>query len=105
MTRLPVAQTLPPKPASVALSELAVTAGVVGSGITLCFDGFPAPALCQLWRYCIRYAGPDAVYHVRTQADVRKLAKVIDTPPSGPRVHAASLHRDFLGDSDFRRGY
>jgi hypothetical protein len=79
MTRLPVAQTLPPKPASVALSELAVTAGVVGSGITLCFDGFPAPALCQLWRYCIRYVGPDAVHHVRTQADVRKLAKVVNS--------------------------
>ncbi len=78
MTRLPVAPTLPPKPTSVALSELAIAAGRIGHSVTLCFQGFPAPVLCQLWRYCIRYAGPETVRNIYTQADARKLAKAID---------------------------
>lgn len=78
MTRLPVAPTLPPKPTSVVLSELAIAAGMVGHSATLSFQSFPAPVLCQLWKYCIRYAGPETVRHIYTQADVRKLAKEID---------------------------
>ena len=78
MTRLPVAPALPPKPASVALSELAIAAGMTGHSVTLSFQGFPAPTLCQLLRYCIRCAGPETVRNIHTQADVRKLAKEID---------------------------
>ena len=38
----------------------------------------PSLVLCQLWKYSIRYAGPNTVRNVYTQADVRKLAKEID---------------------------
>jgi len=62
----------------VALSELAIAAGMAGRSVTLCFEGFPAPVLCQLYKYCIRYAGPETVRNIYTQADVRKLAKEID---------------------------
>jgi hypothetical protein len=62
----------------VTLSELAIAAGMIGHSVTLCFQGFPAPTLCQLWKYCIRYAGPETVRHIHVQADVRKLAEEID---------------------------
>ena len=78
MTRLPTVPTPPPKPTSIALSELAIVAGMAGRNVTLSFDGFPAPTLCQLWKYCIRYAPPETVRNIYTQADVRKLAKGID---------------------------
>ena len=58
MTRLSVAPTPPPKPISVALSELAIAAGMTWHSVTLSFQGFPAPILCQLLKYCIRYVGP-----------------------------------------------
>ena len=78
MTRLPAIPTPPPKPTSVALSELAIAAGLAGRNVTLSFDGFPAPTLCQLWKYCIRYAPAETVRNIYTQADVHKLAKGID---------------------------
>ena len=78
MTRLHTALLVPPRPTSVALSELAIAAGMVGHSVTLAFEGFPAPVICQLWRYCIRYAGPETVRNIYTQADVHKLAKEID---------------------------
>ena len=78
MTRLPAIPTPPPKPTSVALSELAIAAGLAGGNVTLSFDEFPAPTLCQLWKYCIRYAPAETVRNIYTQADVRKLAKGID---------------------------
>ena len=42
MTRLPAIPTPPPKPTSVALSELAIAAGMAGRNVTLSFDEFPA---------------------------------------------------------------
>lgn len=80
MTRLTSAPTLPTKPTSVTLCELAIAAGVAGHSVTLCFQEFPAPLLCQLWKYSAQYAGSVGVRHIRTQADIRKLAKgVFDT--------------------------
>jgi hypothetical protein len=78
MTQLPVTSAPPPKPTSVALSELTIAAGLAGRSLTLSFQSFPALVLCQLWKYSIRYAGPNTVRNVYTQADVRKLAKEID---------------------------
>ena len=51
-----------------------------------CFSGvwrkLRANAGWLIWemrdKHCIRYAGPEAVHHVHTQADVHKLGKVID---------------------------
>ena len=74
MTRLHTPLPVPPKPSSVALSELAIAAGVAGHGITLWYHDFPAPVLCQIWQYCTRYAGSREVRHIRTPADARKLA-------------------------------
>ncbi len=53
MTGLNVAQATPPKPTSVSLTELAITAGAARHGMTLCFEEFPVPTLCQFWRHCI----------------------------------------------------
>jgi hypothetical protein len=78
MTRLPVAHPLPLKPASIALCELAIAAGMTGHSVTLYFEEFPAPTLCQLLKYCIRYAGPAAVRNIHSQANVRSLTKDVD---------------------------
>jgi hypothetical protein len=75
MTRLTVPHPGPSKPASVALSELAIAAGAAGQSVTLCYDGLPASVLCHLWKHCNRYAGLGDVYHVRTQSDIRKLTE------------------------------
>jgi hypothetical protein len=77
MTRVNVVHPVPCKPTSIALSELAIAAGAGGHSITLCYWEFPAPVLCQLWQYCIRYIGLGEVHHLRTQADVRELAKIV----------------------------
>jgi hypothetical protein len=61
MTRLNIPHALSSKPTTVAISELAVTAGAIGRGMTLCFEGFPASTLCQLWKYCIRCVGLEVV--------------------------------------------
>lgn len=86
MTRLNVPHQLPPKPTTVALCELAIAAGLTGHNVTLSFKGFPAPTLCQLCKYCMRYAGPNAVRNIYTQADVRKLAK------ESPAVRLVLVH-------------
>ena len=78
MTRLNIPPRMPPKPTTISLCELAIAAGRVGHSVTLSFQSFTAPVLCQLWRYCIRYAGPETVRNVYTQADVRNLTKAID---------------------------
>jgi hypothetical protein len=75
MTRLNVSPQLPPKPTSVALRELAITAGVAGRCITMRYQEFPALILRGLWRYLITFAGSIEVQQVRTQADVSELAE------------------------------
>ena len=77
MTCLSAALPLTPRPASVALSELAIAAGAAGHSVTLCCQNFPAPVLCGLYKYCIRYAKPVEVQHVRTQKDIRDLAEAM----------------------------
>jgi hypothetical protein len=69
MTRLHTALPVPPKPSSVTLSELAIAAGVAGQSVTLYYHEFSAPVVCHLWKYCMRYAGPAEVQHVRRQPD------------------------------------
>ena len=78
MTRLNILNdtlSLPSIPASVALGELAITAGVAGHATTLSFCDFDAPVLSELWKHFSRFAGTDDVHHVRGQSDVRKLAQ------------------------------
>jgi len=76
MTRLPATPVPPPAPASVILSELALAAGAAGHGVTVCFDGYAAPLLCDVWKRFIARLGSSRVFHVSTQADVRKLGEV-----------------------------
>lgn len=78
MTRIHTALPVPLKPSSVKLCELAIATGMVGHSVTLSFQSFPAPTLCQLWKYSIRYAGAEKVRNIYSQADVRKLAKEVD---------------------------
>ena len=73
MTRLTVPQPVPATPRTVHLGELAIAAGMAGRPVTLCYQEFPAPLLSEVWRHHIGTAGPEAVYHVRTQSDLNKL--------------------------------
>ena len=74
MTRLPTTHNLPRRPVSATLSELAISAGIAGHSLALCFRDFPAPVLCELWRHCTNSLAADEVYHVRTPTDARRLA-------------------------------
>ncbi len=78
MTRL--APTLPPglKPTSVALSELAIAAGLAGDSIAVRFQDYPAPVLCGLWQYLACAVESSAVVHARGQADVRRLPENLE---------------------------
>ena len=93
MTRLPTSQALPPTPRSVVLAELAVAAGMAGQAVTLLYQDYAGPALCEIWKYLMRGLGPDEVVHVRTQADVRRLgehaAEVRLVLIHAPRFHDA----------------
>ena len=73
MTRLPTARMMPTKPASVVMGEMAIGAGHGRVGMTICFRDYPAPLLCELWKYFARSVDPSAVYHVRGQAEIRKI--------------------------------
>ena len=77
MSVISAALPLLPKPISVALGELAIAAGAAGHSVTLCYQGLPAPVLCNLYKYCITYAGPAEVRHVRTPKDIRDLTEVM----------------------------
>ena len=73
MTCLPTVQQMTGKPASVILGEMAIAAGLGGVSLTVSYRDYPAPLLCQLWKYFARSVPPGAVYHVRGQAEVRKI--------------------------------
>jgi hypothetical protein len=75
MTRLHITHRPPLKPRSVMLGDLAIAAGIAGQSITLCYQDFPAPLLCETWRYHARFLDAEEVFHVRTQADLRKLTE------------------------------
>ncbi len=91
MTRLPAADWHPRKPASVALGELALAAGMAGQSVTLCFHDFPAPLLCEFWKYYARSLGANEVYHIRSQADIKKLSDRVGELRL-VLVHAPRLH-------------
>ena len=59
----------------VRLGDIALAAGLAGDSMTLCYDGFPGPVLCQIWNRLARCVGPDRVFHLRTQGDIGKIAK------------------------------
>lgn len=75
MTRLPIDPVNPPIPHSITMGELAITAGLAGRGLVLCWQDFPAPILYELWRHFAAWAGPGRVLQVSSQADVRKLSE------------------------------
>ena len=94
MTRLLAMPVPPPAPASVVLSELALAAGQAGRSITVCFDGFAAPLLCELFKRFVEQIASSRVHHVTSQSDVRKLAKHTVRPRliivHQPRLHNAT---------------
>lgn len=73
MTRLNTPIPLPPKPGIVSLCEVAIASGTTGHSVAVHFQDFPAHLLCKLWQYCMNFAGPIEVRHVRNQSDIRKL--------------------------------
>ena len=77
MTRLHATHQTPGKPISVALGEMAIAAGLGGQSLTLCYRDYPAPLLCELWKYFAQSVDANAVYHVRGQSDIRKIPERI----------------------------
>ena len=77
MTRVNSSAHHTPKPHSVTVGELAISAGIVGHPITVCFTESPADVDCELWKYLARFADPGRVLHVHGQTEVRKLSKAI----------------------------
>jgi len=91
MTRVNVTPQPPPRPASVVIGEMAIAAGIAGHSLTLCYRDYPAPLLCEQWKYFAQSVDADAVLHIHGQADVRKIADRIN----GLRlvfVHSPSHH-------------
>jgi hypothetical protein len=91
MTRLPIGPGCLPNPRSVILGEAAIAAGMAGHGIALCWQDFPAPILCELWKHFAACAGPGRVRQISSQADVRKLSEHVAAPRL-VLVHAPRLH-------------
>jgi hypothetical protein len=97
MTRFPTSQAVPTVPRSVVLGELAIAAGIAGRSLTLLYQDYSGPALCEMWKYLLRGFDADEILHVRSQADVRSLgervaelrAVLIHTP----RLHATVAWR------------
>jgi hypothetical protein len=75
MSRLHAPNPLPPKPGIVSLCELAIAAGTAGQSVAVHFQDYPASIVCQLWRYCMNFAGAHETRHVRSQSDIRTLAE------------------------------
>lgn len=75
MTRLPIGPVTSPVPRFTTMGELAMAAGLAGRGLVLCWQDFPAPILCELWRHFAACAGPGRVLEVSSQADVRKVSE------------------------------
>jgi hypothetical protein len=73
------------------LGDIALAAGLAGDSMTLCYDGFPAPVLCQIWKRLARRIGADRVFHARTQHDVNGIARSISAVPL-VFVQATRLH-------------
>lgn len=65
------------KPDSVLFGELSIAAGLAGNPVAVCFSESAAVLDCELWKYSAQFAGPGRVFHVHSQADVRKLTKAV----------------------------
>lgn len=91
MTRLSTLNLNPPRPHAVLLGELAIAAGIAGRPVTLCYEGFSGPELCEIWKYFARGLEAEQVAHIRTPSDVRRLGTRIGEVRL-VLVHAARLH-------------
>lgn len=87
MTRLPTSRAVPAVPRSVVLGELALAAGIAGRSLTLLYQDYSGPALCEMWKYLLRGFGPNEILHVRSQADVRSLGERV-AEVRGVLIHA-----------------
>lgn len=76
MPQLPDPSDIRTRPASVALGELAIAAGVVGESLTIT-SGFAANTLCQIWKYYTQTLGAGNVIHVRSKRDLKDFAQRI----------------------------
>jgi len=88
------------RPASVALGELAIAAGVGGESVTITSD-FPANTLCQIWKYYTQTLGAGDVIHVRAKRDLKDFAQRIASV-SAVFVCALVRTKMLLGRSKWR---
>ena len=65
------------RPTSVILSELAIASGIAGRSVTLCFEEYPAPIVCEICRYLMQGLGMESVGQIRVRGDINKLEKRI----------------------------
>lgn len=74
MPRLADPSDIRSRPASLALGELAITAGLLGESLSIACD-FPANTLCQVWKYYTQSTGAGNVIHVRAKRDLNELTR------------------------------
>ena len=70
MPRLTDPSGIRSRPASVAIGELAIAAGLVGESVTITCD-FPASTQCQIWKYHTQALGAGNVIHARATKDLK----------------------------------
>ncbi|MCA9147394.1 MAG: hypothetical protein KDB05_31670, partial [Planctomycetales bacterium] len=92
MPQLPDPSDIRTRPASVALGELAIAAGVVGESVTIT-SGFAANTLCQIWKYYTESIGAGNVIHVRSKRDLKDFAQCI-TSVRAVFVYAPRFYQD-----------
>lgn len=78
-----MAETVPternPKPHSILLGEWAIAGGGIGYPVHLCFSGFPAPIMAEVFRRFIGWLGSDCVLTVHGQRDIQTLREELDS--------------------------
>ena len=68
-----------PKPHSILLGEWAIAGGGIGYPVHLCFNGFPAPIMAEVFRRFIGWLGSDCVLTVHGQRDIQTLREKLDS--------------------------
>lgn len=68
-----------PKPHSILLGEWAIAGGGIGYPVHLCFSGFPAPIMAEVFRRFIGWLGSDCVLAVHGQRDIHTLREKLDS--------------------------
>lgn len=92
MPRLADPSGIRTRPASVALGELAIAAGLVGESVTITCD-FSANTLCQIWKYYTQALGAGNVIHARGKKDIKDFgARVADI--RAVFVHSPRMYQD-----------